>query len=233
MQKKNADYKIVRDERIKREGYTYERVLAHTPWFKGEVDLADVILAALGDRIQDGGTVFIVEKLAIVASGGLVPSTSVKVHWFARFASKFVRPIGEDLAQSIPERMQFVIDRIGYPRTLLACAAAAVTRPFGIRGAFFLIAGSQARDLDGMHGEYMEWLLPPLKPREARVLVERIAAKAHVPVAIADVNDRGGHIRAVSAGGLSARHLLRALKDNPQGHKNTSTPIGLIKLLSK
>ncbi len=226
------DFRIVLDEKVKREGHTYRRTLAQTPWVKQGDDLADIIKQALGKQLRSKGTVFVAEKVAIVTSGSMVHASTVKVGRFAKFSSKFVRPIGQDLAQSIPERMQFVIDRIGFPRTLLACVATAITRPFGVRGAFFVIAGSQARDLDGMHGEYLEWLLPPLKPREAQAMVNKLAAKVGAPVAIVDINDRGGHIRAVSPGGLSKEHLLRALKDNPHGHKDTSTPLGIIELVA-
>lgn len=225
------DYRIVKDDIIKRDGFRYRRLVAHTPWLKGKTDLAEVVEKALGDNLHNGGTVFISEKVAIVAAGEMVPASSIKVGPFARFASKFVRPIGQDLAQAIPERMQFVIDMIGFPRTFLACAASALTKPFGIRGAFFVVAGYQARDLDGMHGEYMDWLLPPLKPKVAQGIVDDIAKRVGAPVAIVDVNDRGGHTRAVSKGGLSDKHMVRALKDNPMDHKDTSTPIGMVQLL--
>ncbi len=229
--KKTDDYRIVLDKISKHDGHRYRRILAHTPWIKQSEKLAPIIKKALGDHLREAGTVFVAEKVAIVTSGTMVRADTIKVSHFARFASKFVRPIGQDLAQQIPERMQFVINRIGFPRTLLACGAAALTRPFGVRGAFFVIAGGEARDLDGMHGEYLEWLLPPLKKREAQAIVDKLAKELEVPVAIADVNDRGGHIRAVSAGGLSPEHLLRALRDNPHGHKAESTPIGMIELL--
>ncbi len=229
---KTDEYRIVRDETIEREGRKYRRILAHTPWLTEGDDLADVIKKALGDNLKrPGGTVFLSEKVCVVTTGLMVPVSTVRVGWLAKFASKFVRPIGEDLAQSIPERMQFVIDRIGYPRTLLACAASAFTKPFGIRGAFFIIAGYQARDLDGMHGEYKDWLLPPLKPREAKKFVELWAQKVGRPVAIVDVNDRGGHVRAVSAGGLSSQDVLRGVIDNPMDHKKTSTPVGMLELV--
>lgn len=231
MSKTTKNFRIILDEKIKREGHTYRRVLAQTPWVKQGDDLADIIKQAVGKQLGPKSTVFVAEKVAIVTGGSMVHASTVKVGHFAKFSSKFVRPIGQDLAQSIPERMQFVINRIGFPRTLLACVATAITRPFGVRGAFFVIAGSQARDLDGMHGEYLEWLLPPLKPREAQAMVDKLAKKIGAPIAIVDINDRGGHIRAVSAGGLSKEHLLRALKDNPHGHKDTSTPLGIIELI--
>ncbi|HVI69795.1 MAG TPA: hypothetical protein VM581_05080 [Magnetospirillaceae bacterium] len=231
MTKGAKTYDILIDETFKQDGHSYHRVLAKTPWINEGDDLAAIIKKALGSHITPKSTVFLAEKIAIVTAGKMVRANTVKVGRFARFASKFVKPRGSDLAQSIPERMQFVINSIGFPRTLLACAATAVTRPFGIRGAFFVIAGYKARDLDGMHDNYLEWLLPPLRPRDARAMAEDLAKKVGAPVAIVDINYFGGHVRGVSSGGLSKEHLLRSLKDDPHGHTN-SAPMGLVELIN-
>jgi hypothetical protein len=222
-------YEVVRDEHVVRDGHEYQRLLIRTPWFDGPFDLAEAIQGGLRDHLALGGTVFVCEKLAVVASGRTVPVSTVRVTRFARFVSRYVRPVGIDLAQSIPERMQFVIDRIGWTRTLAACAAAAATRPFRVRGAFYLVAGREARDLDGMHHPYVDTLLPPLHPREARAYATRLATTLGSPVAIVDINDRGGHIRAVSPDALPPADLLRALRDNPMGHCDQSTPIGIVR----
>lgn len=220
-------YEVALDEVVTRGAWSYHRVLIQTPWFAGPTDLAAVLRAGLGDRLGQG-TLFVCEKLAVVATGRTVPATTVRVGRFARWASRFVRPVGTDLAQAIPERMQFVINRIGWSRTLLACAAAGLTRPLRVRGAFFVVAGREARDLDGMTDPYWETLLPPLRPREARLLVNRLATEVGAPVAIVDINDRGGRVRAVSRGGMPREQLLAALADNPMGHCGRSTPIGIV-----
>ncbi|MQA25617.1 MAG: hypothetical protein GEU94_09105 [Micromonosporaceae bacterium] len=222
-------YEIALHETVTRGGGEFQRIMVKTPWFTGPTDLAEVLQNGLGDELKAGGTAFICEKLAVVGTGRTVDASTIKVSRFAKFASKYVRPIGVDLAQQIPERMQFVINRIGWTRTLLACAAAAVTRPFGIRGGFFVIAGREARDLDGMHEPYWNTLLPALKPREAKEIVDEVAGKLGAPVAVVDINDRGGHIRAVSPGGMTDEDILAVLDDNPMGHCDQSTPIGLLR----
>lgn len=223
-------YEVVRDELVVRDGQRYRRVLARTPWFTGQTDLAAVLRTALADQLREspGGTVFICEKVAIVATGRTVAASTVKAGRLAKLLARLARPRGEDVAQRVPERRQFMIERVGLPRILLAVVAAAVTRPFGIRGAFYLVAGREARSLDGMHGRYADILLPPLKPREARELVAELAAEVGAPVAIVDINDRGGDIRAVSSGGLPASQLQSALGDNPMGQSEQSTPIGIV-----
>lgn len=178
---KKTDYGITSDEIVERDGYKYRVMLGHTPWLKEGDDLAEVAKKVFGDNLKRGGTVTVAEKVSIVTSGRLVPASSIKPGWFARYTSKFVRPKGNDLAQSIPERMQFVIDSIGFPRTFLACVASALTKPFGIAGAFFVVAGYRARDLDGMQDEYKDWLLPPLSPKQARDLIAEVSKKAQRP----------------------------------------------------
>jgi F420-0:gamma-glutamyl ligase len=221
-------YELIRDEYVMREGRNYRRMLVRTPWFENPFDLAELIKESLGDHLRPGSTAFVCEKLAVVAEGRTVATSNVRVGRFARFASRHAQPTAGNLAQSIPERMQFVINQIGWTRTLLACAAAAVTRPFKLRGAFFVVAGREARDLDGMHPPYDGTLLPPFTPREASRLVNRLAAEVGTPVAIVDINDKGGRVRAVSPGGLPMEDLYRALSDNPMGHNDQSTPIGVV-----
>ena len=55
----------------------------------------------------------------------------------ARLLSRFVSrtPVGVGLGH--PATMQLAIDEVGLPRILLASVAAAVTRPFGMRGVFY------------------------------------------------------------------------------------------------
>lgn len=223
-------YSVFSDETIVRNGRKYQRVMIATPWFDDPKDLAAILREGLGDYLSSGGTAVLSEKIALLSIGQVVSVSTIKVGKFARLASKYVRPQGYSKAQSIPERMQFVIQRIGWPRTLLACAASAVTRPFGIRGAFYVVAGREARDLDGMHGEYADRLLPPLSPKQAKKIVDKVAAELGAPVAIVDINDRGGHIRAVSNDGLDAKLVLETMDDNPMG-QSQGTPLGMVRLL--
>lgn len=227
-----SGFEVVRDEAVQRGPRRYHRVLVRTPWVTGPIDLADLLRTALGDRLAEG-TAFICEKVAIVATGRTVSADTVKVGRFARAAARYVRPRPDDRALSIPERMQFAIDRIGWPRTLLACAAAALTRPFPLRGAFYAVAGREARDMDGMHPPYERTILPPLPPKVARELATSLAAELGTPVAIIDINDYGGRVRAVSPGALTHDQLFEALNDNPMGHSEArdSTPVGLVSLL--
>lgn len=83
--------------------------------------------------------------------------------------------------------------------------------------------------MDGLRPPFEDLLLPSLTPRVARALVCDLAGAVGVPVAVVDMNDRGGSIRAVSPGGVPPRRLRRVLADNPLGQRDTRTPIGLVR----
>lgn len=122
--------------------------------------------------------------------------------------------------------MQFVLDRAGRTRVVGAVLAAALTRPFGHRGTFYALLGGTARDLDGLRGAYRDELLPPLLPAEAQLLGHHLAARLRRIVAVVDVNDRGGSVRSVSAGGPAPAVLLRRSCSvcSPTTPRATATP---------
>jgi hypothetical protein len=47
------------------------------------------------------------------------------------------------------EMLQLAIDEVGAPRILLAAAVSGITKPFGVPGLFYRIAGPQAAAIDG------------------------------------------------------------------------------------
>jgi hypothetical protein len=124
--------------------------------------------------------------------------------------------------------MQLVIDMVGPWRVILAGAVAAATRPLGLHGPFFVVAGYIARSMDGMRPPYGDVLLPPLSPRTARSIAEQLATEIGHPVAIVDINDRGGSVRTVAGSAISKRRLAAVLADNPLGQRDQGTPIVVV-----
>lgn len=219
---------IARLDLVESGGRHYTRYLFTTRWLHADNELPVVLAETVADHVRTGDTVFVAEKVAILLTGRSVHASSVRVGRLARTLAGRVRPIGTSRGLSIPEKMQYVVDHVGAPRILLAVGAAALTRPLGISGAFYRIAGHFARDLDGMRSPYVDTLLPPLPPADAHQLACGLAAAIGHPVAIVDINDRGGSIRAVSPGGTTPATLLAVLADNPLGHSQQATPIGLL-----
>ena len=206
----------------------YDRTVVCTPWLTAGVDLVELLRNTVVERLQPGDVVAITEKVVVVTTGRGIPAAMVRPGRLATFAARHIRPIGDSRGLSIPEKMQLVIDMVGPWRVILAGAVAAATRPLGLHGPFFVVAGYIARSMDGMRPPYGDVLLPPLSPRTARSIAEQLATEIGHPVAIVDINDRGGSVRTVAGSAMSKRRLAAVLADNPLGQRDQGTPIVLV-----
>ena len=103
-----------------------------------------------------------------------------------------------------------------------------MTRPIGMHGTFYRVAGSVARDIDGGRPPY-ESLLSHRSPAVVHDISTDLERALGVGVGIVDLNDFGGSIRAVSPRSLPARTLAAVLADNPMGQRSTSTPMMVIR----
>jgi len=83
--------------------------------------------------------------------------------------------------------------------------------------------------MDGMRPPFEEVLIPPIAPSVARAIAAQIAGQLGMPVAITDLSDRGGLIRAVSGPELRMRSVRDVLRDNPLRQRDHRTPIGLLR----
>ena len=207
----------------------WQRNVVATPWVSADHDLVALVACATRPHLSDGATqiVVVTEKVVSIAAGLAVDTEGVHVGRLATVLSKRIRPRGDSLALAVPVKMQWVIDRVGRPRIIAAAVASAITRPFGVTGAFYAIAGRNARSVDGVRGEYPRTLLPPLDPRQGREWVRRLEQRLECPVAIIDYNDRGGSVRACG-GATSKRQVASLVADNPLGSRDESTPVAVL-----
>lgn len=210
-------------------GRVFCRIVVRTRWLGPTDSLPEVIDQAVADRVRAGDTVVVSEKVALLLTGCAVSAAGMRPGWLARALARGVQPIGNSRGLSIPEKMQYVIDRRGWVRVGLAGCAAALTRPLGIRGVFYRLAGTLARDLDGLRPPYEDLLLPPLPTSTAAYIAQELQSAVGVGVAIVDINDRGGSVRAASSLALRPELLLDVLADNPLGQRDQSTPVGVIR----
>jgi hypothetical protein len=211
-------------------GVEYLRLPLRTRWLNQTDDLALALKEHL-DLARPGDTVGVSEKVAILLTGRTVDIETVRPGRVARMLARHVRPRGEHArGLSVPEKMQYVIRTVGLGRIILATVGAALTRPFGMRGNFYRIAGPIARDVDGgPHTPYEHVLLPPLDIEVARIICTDLEQALDIGISIVDLNDFGGSIRAVSPRSLSAETLAAVLSDNPLGQHLTSTPFVLVR----
>src|ERR687893_23083 len=212
------------------DGQSYRRVPLRTSWLRPGDDLTAVLREACSD-MRPGDTIAISEKVVVLLTFRTISSASVRVGALARVLAKSVRPREGSRGISIPEKMQYVLDQVGWPRMCAAAAVSAVTRPLGIKGAFYRIAGSVARDVDGGRPPYEDRLIPPIPALEAAMLCADLEGVLGVGVAIVDLNDYGGSIRATSPNAVPAATLARILADNPLRQRLTGTPLAVVRPL--
>ena len=211
-------------------GVRYLRLPLHTEW----LDETDDLVLALKESLKvarPGDTVGVSETVTILLTGRTVDINTVQPGWLAQFLARYVRPRGEHArGLSVPEKMQYVIRTVGLRRIIAATIGSAVTRPLGMHGTFYRIAGPIARDVDGgPHTPYEHVLLPPLDTKVAQRICADLERALDIGVSIVDLNDFGGSIRAVSPRSLSAETLAAVLSDNPLGQHLTSTPFVLVR----
>jgi hypothetical protein len=157
----------------------------------------------------------------------------IRPGWLARFLVRFVTRPGYGIGLGTAETMQLAIDEVGAPRILLAAAVSGLTKPFGVHGLFYRIAGRQAAAIDGP----TSYTIPPyneaatLGPRDPHGVARRIADALTVPAAVIDANDAGCNALGVSRG-VDRRWVERLFADNPLGQAREQTPICVVRRLS-
>ena len=214
--------------RMEAGGVEYLRLPLHTRWLSEDDELAMSLKQSL-QAARVGDTVAISEKVVILLTGRAVNINTVQPGRMARLLARHVHPRTDSRGLAVPEKMEYVIRSIGRPRAIAAALGCAITRPLGVHGAFYRLAGSVARDIDGGRPPYEHLLLPPLDPAVAHRICAALERAVGIGVSIVDLNDYGGSIRAVSPRSLPASTLAVVLRDNPMRQRLTSTPFLLVR----
>ena len=223
-----ADHRLDLWTQVSVAGVKYLRLPLHTPW----LDPTDDLVLALKESLKvarPGDTVGVSEKVAILLTGRTVDINTVKPGRLARLLASHVHPRTDSKGLAVPEKMEYVVRTVGLRRIIPAVIGSAVTRPLGMHGTFYRIAGSVARDVDGGRPPYEDVLFPPLDGRVAQKICADLERALDIGVSIVDLNDYGGSIRAVSPRSLSGETLGAVLSDNPLGQRLTSTPFVLVR----
>jgi hypothetical protein len=213
------------------EGQTFERVPVRTHKVDFGDDLASIVRTYVAPVFRPGDWIALSEKVVSVSQDNARHISTVKAQWLAKLIVKGVKKYPDDIAWSLPEKMQVAIDMAGYPRMLLATLLGAMGKPFRIRGIFWMIAGRVA-EIDGFNPAamypYTEYAILP--PREPERYVQEMEDRLGYPSAIIDGNNINVKIIAVSRGVPVDKKTARlVLLDNPMGQDDEMTPIILVR----
>lgn len=220
-----------KNEIIEVDGKKYRRLPIKTHVITDRDQIEDVVTKYAVPNLQDGDILFITEKIVACTQHRAIPMKDIKPRRLAVFLSKFVVKTPYGIGLAMPETMEMALQECGTIRILFAAFVSAIGKLFRRRGWFYLIAGEQARGIDGPTSgtlpPYNEYVV--LAPAQPEKVAKELSEKIGYPVAITDINDLGGNILGYSGSQEESDLLVRILKDNPLGQCHEQTPMGIIR----
>ena len=216
---------------IEIDGVSYLRIPVKTHVVMREDDLFEVLDKYTKDVRQPGDIIFVSEKVVAITQGRAFPISEIKPGWFARFLVKFVYKSPYGIGLGSPYTMQLAVEDVGVPRLLLGCAAALVTKPFGIRGVFYKVCGPRAYAIDGP----CDCTIPPynryakMAPKNPDKVARKLKEKLGNEVIVLDANDLNVDILGKSSKELDVKFLKALFKDNPLGQNSQQTPVAIVR----
>lgn len=214
----------------------YLRYPIKTPLIKYGDDLFEFLVDYAEPHVQKGDLLFVSEKVVCITQGRIIRSDEVQTSWLARLLARKVRnhvgtPQFRGLGHGTAPAMQLLIEEAGYARTLFAAAIAAITRPLGIKGAFYYLVGKQAKSIDCP----MSWTIEEFKeyakraPLEPDKVARKIKERFGVETVIVDANYRGAFSLGKSTPAISEKFIQELLRDNPAGQDSEMTPFFIVR----
>ena len=211
-------------------GVVYARHPVRTHLVTVDDDAAEVVQRYVGDIGDDVRLVAVSERMVAITQGRSYPMDTINAGLLARLLVRFVTRPGYGIGLGTPQTMQLAISEVGAPRILLAAALSAVTKPFGVHGLFYRVAGRQAAAIDGP----TSYTIPPynqsatLGPKDPDGAARALAAAIGAPVAVIDANDAGCAVLGASPG-VDRRFVKQLFADNPLGQAREQTPICVVR----
>lgn len=217
-------------------GTTYLRLPIKTPLISPGDELFELLVDYAEPHLKKGDTLFISEKVVCVTQGRIIHRDAVQTSWLARLLAGKVRnhvgtPQFRGLGHGTAPAMQLLIEEAGYLRTLFAAAVAAITRPLGIKGAFYYIVGKQAKSIDCP----MSWTIEEFKdyakraPADPDGVARKIKERFGVETVIVDANYRGAFSLGKSTNAITEKFIQELLHDNPAGQDSEMTPFFIVR----
>jgi F420-0:gamma-glutamyl ligase len=211
-------------------GQRYSRLTVKTHVISDKDEIIDVVEKYAAPLLHKEDTIVISERIVAISQGRSFLLEDIKPTWWAHTLSKFVYNHPGGIGLRNPYTMQLAIQEAGLPRILLAATVAVITKPLGMRGMFYRVAGNDINAIDGP----CDYTLPPgnnsakLGPKNPEKVARDISQRVGAPVAIIDANDYGVNVLGVSDG-VDRDMIKKAFKDNPMGQTDEQTPITLLR----
>jgi hypothetical protein len=227
----------VKNKPIDVDGAKYDRFLVKTRLITlTDKDILPIIEEYAGPHLKQDDMLFVSEKALTITQGKVIDMSEIKPSWFAYlFARNVSNFYGTNdfhgFGHGTPLAMQLLIEEAGYPRALFAAAVSALTRPLGVRGAFYYLCGKQAKSVDlPMSFLILEYAhsakLAPDRPNSS---AKRIRAKLGCETVILDSNYRGAFSLGKSTRSITEKFIGKLFRDNPMGQSDEMTPLCIVR----
>ena len=218
------------------DGVSYLRIPLKTRLIHPGEDLYALLDEYVKPSIQPGDFLFVSEKIVCITQNRIIKTADVETAWLAQFLAKRVRngfgtPEFRGMGHGSAPAMQLLINEAGVVRVLFAAAVSAVTRPLGVKGAFYYLVGKQAKSIDCP----MSWTIDEFKdyakmaPRDPSGVAGALKKRYGVESVVVDANYRGAISLGKSTPAISEKFIYHLLRDNPAGQDSEMTPFMLIR----
>ena len=226
-------------------GQEYKRVLIPTHVFqKGEEYVRSIgnyikELKAISEKLKaNKWFVVVTEKVIATAQNRSYFIWDIRPGFFARTLSRFVSRVPYGIGLGSPWTMQLAIQEVGLLRILCATGISMLTRPFGIRGMFYRVAGRSAAGIDGpteysLYPANVSAKLLPKDPQgvcckiDKEIIRLKIESKSYLGSVVIDANDIGRNILGNTTG-IDDTIIEEIFRDNPMGQSDEQTPLAVV-----
>jgi hypothetical protein len=221
---------------IDADGTTYLRLPVKTPLITEKDNLMAVVEKYVGPHLQSGDVLFVSEKVVAVTQGRIINMNQIKPTKLARFLARHIHnnygtKDFKGFGHGTPMAMQLFIEEAGCPRVIFAAGVAAITRPLGIKGAFYYICGKRAKSIDCPMSflilEYAHYA--KLAPNDPQGVAKEIKEKFGCETVILDANYRGAFSLGKTTRAISEKFIEKAFRDNPAGQSDEMTPFLILR----
>jgi|UniRef100_A0A7V3RIA6 F420-0:gamma-glutamyl ligase-like protein len=230
-QLKNWEANLGKNLLIDVDGVNYARLPVKTHVITAQDDIFKIFEQYALPHLIPNDIVFLSERIVAITQGRAFPIKNIKPSWLAKFLVKFVHKSPYGIGLGSPWTMELAIREAGILRILFAAFVSAITKPFGIKGLFYIIAGKSIAAIDGP----CHYTLPPyneyakLGPKNPGKLARRIKERFGYDVVIIDANDLGVSVLGKSSKKISENFCKKVFRDNPLGQSSQQTPIGIVR----
>lgn len=216
-----------------KDGARYQRYAVQTHFVEKNESYIALIQKYISPLYQKGDCLAFGAKVMAMCTGRVYDKSEVKPGFFANLLWRFAARNSTGIGMHQPHKLQLAINLVGLPRILFATLASAVTKPFGVKGVFYKITGSEVAGIDGFYPDssfkvYHDLAL--VNPKNPEKLCDDVFAKTGIPCVIMDANDFDqNQLGKGKDSPLSDAQIQDALKDNPFGQGDELTPLILIR----